>query len=202
MASFVLGLTGGIAAGKSAVSALLSQAGLPIVDADKIAREILVPGREAWRQVVDHFGPDYVDPEGQILRKKLGAYVFSHPQALAALNAITHPAIDREVTAMLAGIPGPAVLDAPLLIETGLCRLCHGIWVVTAPEEVRVERIMARDGLSREQALDRIRAQASDQERAAYATHMIDNSGTRDQLAHRVRTLLAALHEEGKLTGE
>lgn len=190
---YVIGLTGGIASGKSVLSAYLARKGLPIVDADKLARSVLQPGERAYTSVLEAFGRDYALPDGHIDRARLGALVFSDDCARARLNAITHPEILRCAQQRLDALAGLVVLDAPLLIETGMQRMCDAVWLVTADEQTRVRRICARDGLNEQQARARIRSQMSDQEKRAYATAVLDNSAAVETLYAQADALLAAL---------
>ena len=173
----IIGLTGGIASGKSTVSDALRKSGAVIIDADAISRGILERDGAAYGQVTEAF-PQYILPDGTIDRRGLGAYVFSHEEGIRRLNAITHPIIVEEVRRRAEAEEGSVIIDAPLLIEVGLDRICHEIWLVTAEREIRVERIMRRNGLSRQEAEDRIDNQLSEEEKRRRAHLVIENSGS------------------------
>lgn len=177
----VIGLTGGIASGKSTVANILAGLGARIIDADKIAREIVEPGKPAWEEIKLTFGPQYLKFDGSIDRRALGNLIFSDATARQKLNAITHPLIKKEITDRVAVYrkqepSGVIVIEAPLLLEAGMQPMVDEIWVVTAPEEVRLKRLMARDNLSREEALQRLKSQLPEEERLKYATRIIDTS--------------------------
>jgi len=187
----IAGLTGGIASGKSTVAAMLAAAGARIVDADKIAREVVRKGRPAYHEIVHHFGPTILDPEGQIDREALGAIVFNDQNAKQALNAIVHPRV-REV--MQTHIQAharehpedPVILDVPLLIESGWHELLPVVILVYVPEAVQQARLMARDGWGAADAMARIRAQMPIDAKRAYADFIIDNAGTREATRRQV----------------
>lgn len=185
----VIGLTGGIASGKSTVSERLKEQGCHIADADAVSRTLLEPGGKAYMQVIKTF-PGYTGKDGRIDRAGLGAYVFSHRPALEKLNAITHPIIVSEISEDIKNRDGIVIIDAPLLIETGLHRLCGSVWLVVADRELRIKRAAARSGLSYEEAKNRIDSQLSDEEKRAYADKVIENSGSVKELYDKVDMLL------------
>ncbi len=179
----IIGLTGGIAAGKSQVSSILKELGATIIDADIVAREIVQVGLPAWKQIKDQFGEEYLLANGEIDRKKLGKLVFSDKKALEKLNDITHPAIKESIDHRIdklkdQGYNGVLVLDVALLLENGWETMVDEVWVVHAPVEHRVERLMARDNLSKEEALRRINSQMSQQERLGKAHKIIYNTSS------------------------
>lgn len=189
----IAGLTGGIACGKSTVSRLLAQRGAALVDADEVAREVVAPGSDGLAELVAAFGPDILRADGTLDRERLGARVFSDPAARARLNEITHPRIAvlsllRLQQARDTGAP-VVVYDAALLFETGRAEAFRPLVVVTAPREVQSARLMARDGLSAEQALARIDSQMPVAEKARRADHVIDNGGTLAQTEAQVEAL-------------
>lgn len=195
---FVVGLTGGIASGKSTVSAMLAEAGIPVVDADRLAREVVEPGQPAYREVVAAFGPSVVDPNGQLDRKRLASVVFTDPTARARLEAIVHPRVFEAERAALAAIarerPGSvAVVDAALLLESGNYRWMDAVILVSAPRELQIERLMARDRLSRAEAEARLAAQWPLEEKRRYADFEIDNSGGLEATRAQVARLVAEL---------
>lgn len=191
----LFGLTGGIATGKSTVTQMLRELGLPVIDADALAREVVEPGRPALAEIAARF-PGVV--EGGVLnRAKLGALVFKDADARAALNAITHPkirALALEKTLALADTGAThAIYDAALLLENKLHEGMNGVILVTCPRETQVARVMARDGLSEEAARARIASQMSTDEKRKYATWVIDNGGTREDTRRQVEAVVRAL---------
>lgn len=179
----VIGLTGGIAAGKSVVSARLVALGAVVIDADLLAREAVAPGSPGLAGVRRRFGDAVLAPDGTLDRPALGALVFSDPAARADLNAIVHPEVHRLYRERLARIeaddPGAIVVyDVPLLVEARSADEFAAVVVVHAPAEVRVDRLVALRGMDRASAQERVAAQASDEERLAAADIVIDTSGT------------------------
>jgi dephospho-CoA kinase len=184
----LVGLTGGIGSGKSTVSAMLAERGAEVVDADQIAREVVLPGQPAWHKIRDHFGAGLLRLDGSIDRKALAEIVFDDPAKLGLLNEITHPPMFERIADRLEGARDRdviVVLDAALLIETGLAQRVDVLLVVDLPEEVQVRRLEAK-GMPAEQAWARIAAQLSREERLVHADLVIDNSGTVEELAGRV----------------
>ncbi len=181
----VAGLTGGIATGKSTVSAFLEQAGAVIVDADKIARHLVRKGQPAWQKIVDAFGSSILLLDGELDRSRLGEIIFNDPDQKRILNRIVHPEVGSETAVQLAEIEknqpdSLVILDVPLLIESGMNAGLSEIIVVVIPEPLQIERLMHRDNLSQEQALARIRSQMPIDEKKKHATRLIDNSGSRE----------------------
>ncbi|BDU69661.1 hypothetical protein GETHOR_17620 [Geothrix oryzae] len=176
----ILGLSGGIAAGKSFVAGKLAARGWAVVDADGLAREAVLPGSEGLTALVAAFGPGCLRPDGALDRAWLAAHVFSDDAARARLNAILHPRIEALLAGRLAGLPADtrgAVLDAALWVERGKAHHFDAFWTVDAPEVLRLQRLQARDGITREAALARLRAQATPPERALHADLVIPNDG-------------------------
>lgn len=191
-----VGLTGGIGAGKSTVARLLAEHGAVVVDADAIAREVVAPGTPGLADVVAAFGRGMLTADGTLDRERLGRVVFSDPVALRRLEAITHPRVTavsgrRVAAAEVAGAP-VLVHDIPLLVENGLPETFEDVVVVEAPDEVRLARLAAR-GLPRAQALERMKSQATNEQRRAAATYVIDNAGSLEELRARVDDVWAAL---------
>lgn len=188
----VIGLTGGIACGKSTVSEYLRQRGVPVVDADVVARQVVEPGTVGLRQIVETFGSGYLLPDGALNRRLLGETVFADRRALAQLNGITGPLIAAELKRQLAAVTGPlAVLDGALLLEEACYRaLVDVVWVVTVEPEEQLRRLMARNGYSPQQARERMAAQMSDSQRRQLADAVIDNNGSREQTWRQVDQLL------------
>lgn len=186
-----VGLTGGIGSGKSTVSAELARLGALVVDADRIAREVVAPGTEGLAAVVAEFGAGVLAPDGSLDRAALAARVFADPAALERLGAITHPLVAAESRRRQAQAPADAVVvhDVPLIVENGLAGDYDLVVVVGADEDVRVERLVSHRGMSEEDARARIRAQADDAARRAVADVWLDNSGSREELVAAVRRL-------------
>ncbi|WP_395106885.1 dephospho-CoA kinase [Actinomadura sp. SCN-SB] len=186
-----VGLTGGIGAGKSEVSSLLRERGALVVDADVIAREVVEPGTPGLEAIVAEFGEDVLRPDGTLDRERLGSIVFADRDRLAALNAIVHPLVGERMRELVDTAPPDAIVvyDVPLLVENGLAENYDVVVVVDAPVEVQLDRLTSRRGMSEEDARARIAAQASREERRAVATHVIDNSGSLDDLKAQVDAL-------------
>lgn len=192
----VVAVTGGIGSGKSTVAARLATRGAVVIDADQIARQVVAPGERAFQAIVEHFGPVVVAGDGTLDRSALAARVFSNPAELAALNAITHPAVGAAILTQLADLAGtsgrerPVVLDLPLL--TGATRDLFGlagVVVVDTPIEVAIRRLVEQRGLARADAEARVGAQISREERRLMADVVVDNGGTREQLEASVASL-------------
>lgn len=190
----VFGLTGGIAAGKSAVEALLRRRGVPVLDADAFARAVVEPGSPAFAEVVAAFGEEVLAPDGTLDRKALGAKVFADAEARRWLEAITHPrireAMGRRIMELaLEGRPY-AVVSAALMVETGTYRDYAGLIVVTCRPEQQIARLMAREGLGEDEARARIGAQLPLAEKERLADFLVDNRGPRGDLEARVDALV------------
>ena len=186
-----VGLTGGIGAGKSTVAAELAELGAVVVDADRIAREVVEPGTDGLAEVVDAFGEDVLDDEGRLDRPALGRVVFADDEARTRLNGILHPRIGARTAELIAGAPDDAVVvhDVPLLVENGMGAAFALVVVVDAPEDVRVARLGETRGMAEDDARARIRAQATDDDRRAAADVWIDNVGDVDEVRGQVRAL-------------
>jgi dephospho-CoA kinase len=184
----LVGLTGGIASGKSTVSAMLAERGAEVIDADHIARQVVMPGTPAWCKIREHFGPGVLHPDGQIDRQALADIVFADKTRLALLNEITHPAIFARIADRLEGLHDQdvvVVLDAALLIEAGLAEGVDVVIVTHSPQEIQLERLAAK-GMGTQAASDRIAAQLAPEKRLARADIVIDNSGSLEKLGRRV----------------
>lgn len=194
-----VGLTGGIGSGKSAVSSALSSYGAVVIDADAIAREVVEPGTPGLAEVVAEFGEGVLTADGRLDRPRLGEIVFADENRLASLNAIVHPRVaERSGQLMEEALASDAkvvVYDVPLLVENGLESLYDVVVVVDTPDDVRVERVSRDRGMPREQVRARIEAQADRATRLASADLVVDNSGTREELAERVAELWRELLE-------
>ena len=180
----LVGLTGGIATGKSLVDAVLRELGAVIIDADILAREVVEPGEPALAEIGAEFGPGVVGSDGRLDRKALGAIVFADPERRRRLEAITHPRIRERFVQRLAALTtqrfrGLAIFDAPVMIESGNYRNMDKVVVVVADEATQIARLMARDGIGREEALRKIRSQMPLAEKAKFADYVIDNSRDR-----------------------
>ncbi|QIK09323.1 dephospho-CoA kinase [Streptomyces sp. Je 1-4] len=186
-----VGLTGGIGAGKSEVSRLLASYGAVIVDADKIAREVVEPGTPGLAAVAQEFGDDVLAPDGTLDRPKLGGIVFSDPERLKALNAIVHPLVGAR-SAELEASAGPdavVVHDVPLLTENGLAPLYDLVVVVDAAPQTQLDRLVRLRGMTEDEAKSRMAAQATREQRLAIADLVIDNDGPLEALEPQVRAV-------------
>jgi dephospho-CoA kinase len=186
---FVIGLTGGIGTGKTQVSQTLQTLGATVINADLVGHEAYLPHTETWRAMVSAFGPDIIDTEDQIDRRKLGGIVFSDPEQLEQLNSIVHPRIYAMISDRIGelGKDGAevVVVEAALLIEARWTPLADEVWVVTAPKEQVLERLTTR-GMSTDQALSRISSQMPQDERVSHADVVISNDSGIDELASSV----------------
>jgi len=197
----IAGLTGGIASGKSTVARMLADAGARIVDADHIARQVVQKEQPAWQDIVRHFGPTILKPDGQIDRETLGAIVFNDTDAKHALNGIVHPhvfkAMQQDIRQLAIDHPDDlAILDVPLLIESGWHTSLPVIILVYVPQTIQQDRLMQRDGLNAGDAMARIRAQIPIDAKREHADYIIDNTGernaTRQQVLDIYHQILAA----------
>ncbi len=186
----LVGLTGGIGSGKSTVALMLAERGAVLVDADQIAREVVEPGGPAYQPMIDRFGADIIRPDKTLDRAAIAAQAFAGPEALADLNAITHPAIRAvmaERIAAQADTDNVVVVDIPLLAEGGPAAYgLSGVIVVDAPVEVAIQRLVEARGLGETDARARVAAQASREDRRQLADVVIDNGGSRQDLARQV----------------
>ncbi|MFD9501698.1 dephospho-CoA kinase [Streptomyces sp. NPDC060035] len=190
-----VGLTGGIGAGKSEVSRLLVSYGAVLIDADRIAREVVEPGTPGLAAVIEAFGPGILTPDGALDRPALGTVVFADPERLAALNAIVHPLVGAR-SAELERAAGPdavVVHDVPLLTENGLAPLYDLVVVVDATPETQLDRLVRLRGMTESDARARMAAQATREERKAVADLVVDNDGPLEALEPQVRTVWSEL---------
>lgn len=196
-----IGLTGPSGAGKSTVGAVFSSFGLPVLNADSIYRELVIPPSDCLSELVRHFGHEILLPDGTLDRKTLGRMAFSDPAELETLNAISHRYVMADVTRRLRLLreegTTAAVFDAPQLFEAGADKLCHVIVSVLASPAIRLERIVRRDGISPTDARRRMAAQKSDSFFRAHSDYVLENDGNPDQLTEAVRRILT---ETGVLT--
>jgi dephospho-CoA kinase len=193
----LFGLTGGIASGKSTAAARIRSHGVPVIDADELAREVVAPGTEGLREIVEAFGTAVLDPAGTLDRKALASIAFADEAARSRLNAVTHPriaALTVERSAELARAGEPlACYEAALIVENGAADVFRPLVVVACPEEVQIARVRARDGASARDAFARIRAQKPLGEKVAVADFVIDTSGTLEESARRTDEVLLAI---------
>ena len=190
---FVIGLTGGIGSGKSAVTALLGELGAAVVDADKVGHQAYQPHTETWQAVVDAFGTDILQPNEEVDRRKLGAVVFSDPKELARLNSIMHPRmytmLEVQLNEMRESGVEVAVLEAAILIEAKWTPLVDEVWVTVASEDTVVLRVQQRNNLAEEEIRRRIRSQLSNEERSEHANVVIENNAGMQELQDKVNDL-------------
>ncbi|XBB68674.1 dephospho-CoA kinase [Nocardioides sp. WV_118_6] len=190
-----VGLTGGIASGKSTVSSILSELGAVVIDADLIAREVVARGTPGLAAVVEAFGPEMLTADGDLDRPRMGALVFADEARRRVLESIVHPLVFERYAELEAAAPadGIVVHDIPLLVESGRAGEFDAVIVVDAPEEVQVERMVRDRGWTEEDARARMAAQATREQRRAVATYLIENTGTREDLRQRVTEVFEAL---------
>ena len=185
-----VGLTGGIASGKSAVAQMFAELGIPVIDTDLIAREIVSPGSPALREIAATFGAQLLRADGSLDRPRLRAIVFAEPERRTQLEAITHPRIGMAMEAQCRQAGGPyQVVVVPLLFESGLDRRMNRVLVVDCPEELQLSRLMTRDGESAAHAKQLLAAQLSRADRLARADDVVDNSGSLVDARRRVTEL-------------
>ncbi|KRF34335.1 dephospho-CoA kinase [Nocardioides sp. Soil805] len=190
-----VGLTGGVASGKSTVSAILAELGAVVIDADVLAREVVARGTPGLDAVVAEFGPSLLTPEGDLDRPAMGRLVFADESARKRLEAIIHPLVIERMAALEAAAVDDDVVvhDIPLLAEGGRADTFDAVVVVDAPRDLQVQRMLSERGWTREDAESRIAAQATREERRAIATHVIDNNGSLEELRARVEAVLDEL---------
>jgi dephospho-CoA kinase len=199
----VFGLTGGIASGKSTVGRRFARRGVPVVDADELAREVVAPGSDGLRAIVEAFGRGVLKDDGSLDRAALGTLVFSAPEKRRVLEAITHPLIARagqgKMMTLAAEGHGLACYEAALLVEAGTADLFRPLVVVAAPESVQIARTSIRDSVDEAAAAARVRAQKPLHEKVAVADHVITNDGSLDELVAAADRTLDAITDALKL---
>jgi dephospho-CoA kinase len=187
----IIGLTGGIASGKSAIARMLEKMGASVIDADQLSRDAVMPGSLALSEIAKAFGPSILNQDGTLNRAALGKIIFADQDSRRLLEAITHPAIASLAKERLDSLERKgvevAVYMAPLLVEAGVSDRVDEIWVVYLDTETQVVRLMARDGISREEALQRIGSQMPMEEKRLYGKVVIDNRGSLDDAERQVR---------------
>jgi dephospho-CoA kinase len=200
---FIVGLTGGIASGKSLVARVFKDLGAHVIDADRIVHELLEPEQPACREVLEHFGKDIMLPNGGIDRRKLGEIVFNDPEKRAWLNSCLHPKVFSVYTSQVQHLQSRqpdamVVLNAALLIETGYHRKMDKTVVIYADREQQIERLSLRDKFTREQALARIMSQMPLAEKRAHADYVIDNTGSREDAEVQAREVFQKLKRDAE----
>ena len=197
MALRIFGLTGGLASGKSTVAARFRARGVPVIDADQLARDVVAVGTPGLAAVVGAFGPGVLRPDGALDRAAVAALVFSDASKRRALNAIVHPRVAAASAEKIAALEAEGVTlacyEAPLLVENGLADGLRPLVVVAVPEDVQVARAMVRDASTREQAQARIAAQLPLSAKVAAADYVIDNAGTREETERKADEVLEAI---------
>jgi len=197
-----IGLTGSIASGKSTVSKFLRELGAIVIDADKVAKEIVKPGTPALKEIVECFGKDVLNKAGSLNRKKLARIVFSDSAKLKMLNEITHPRIVEKIKNTITCLEKKdktriIVIDAPLLIETGLDKLVDEVWVVYVTPKTQIERLLQREkDMTHEEALKRINSQMSTVEKIKYADRVIYNNGSISETKNQVKKLWKQINKK------
>lgn len=191
----IVGITGGIGSGKSTVTEYLKGKGFQVVDADLVARKIVEPGTEVLGELVSFFGNAILKPDGSLNRKKLAELAFANSAQKSALDRITHGAILKNILSQIKEIqtlqnPDLVFVDAALMIETGLYKKMDEVWLITAHETLRIQRVAARDRLDAERVKKRIRTQMSDEQKAPYSFRIINNSGTKIELYDTLEKIL------------
>jgi len=192
--SYVIGLTGNIGTGKSTVARMLAELGAQVIDADRIAHELMGPGTPIGQAVVEEFGPDVLGEDGVVDRISLGEVVFADPQVLARLEAIVHPAVMQEVNCRIRASDARVVIvEAIKLIESGMYRDCDALWVVTCRPEQQVARLAAQRGMAKQEIRQRMAAQSPQAEKVALASVVIDNTGSLAKTRAQVEQAWAAV---------
>jgi len=188
----VLGLTGGIGSGKSMVASMFAQLGADVIDADRLARDVVEPGQPALQEIASAFGRDILLSDGRLDRSQLGRLIFADPVARGTLNAITHPRIQERMAAQIAlraSRPGVLIADIPLLYENERTDSVETVVVVWVDTQTQLRRLVERDGLSEDEARQRIAAQMPLDEKRARADVVIDNSGSRENTRRQVEAI-------------
>ncbi|RZT22086.1 dephospho-CoA kinase [Fictibacillus sp. BK138] len=190
----IIGLTGGIATGKSTASHILSEQGIPVIDADIIAREVVKPGKDAYEKIVAFFGEEVLLSDKTLNRAKLGEIIFNNSEKRQKLNQIVHPAVRSEMKKqaelyLSSGNP-LVIMDIPLLFESKLTHMVDKTWLIYTHPDIQLRRLMERDGYSEEQALSRIKSQMPIDEKKELADIVIENNDTKEELKQKLFRLL------------
>ena len=199
--TLVLGLTGGIATGKSTADKFFEEKNIPIVDCAEIAHNIMNVNKPAWKDIKEVFGEKYLNEDQTINRKKLGKLVFNDPTKMKILNEITHPRIFQEMESQIAQYKSEGysliIVDAPVLFESHSEKYYDKTLVISLPQDLQIKRLMARNNLTKEEALSRINSQMSLKEKEARATYVIENTGSVEDLYKKLNELLTKIKYEG-----
>lgn len=192
--TYFLGLTGGIASGKSTADEFFKKKKIPIIDSDLIAHRIMEIGQNGYKAVVDYFGTDILNDDQTINRRKLGGIVFNDKAKLKKLNELTHPLVHQEIKQQMARYRANqeklVVIDVPLLFESGFESLCNGVLVISITPELQIERLMKRNAFTKKEAIARINNQMPLSEKEKRATYVVANTGTIDDLEKKLSDLL------------
>ncbi len=192
--TYFLGLTGGIASGKSTADEFFKKKKIPIIDSDLIAHQIMEIGQNGYKAVIDYFGTDILNEDQTINRRKLGGIVFNDKVKLKKLNELTHPLVHQEIKQQMAQYRANqeklVVIDVPLLFESGFESLCNGILVISITPELQIERLMKRNDFTKKEAIARINNQMPLSEKEKRATYVVANTGTIDDLEKKLSDLL------------
>ena len=195
----VIALTGGIGTGKSTVSDLFKEKGVTVIDLDQLVRDLQKPGKDVYNRIVEAFGEEILDANGEIDRRKLGSIVFLDPEKRETLNKIVHPKVLSELKDRLFKLEKKGekliVVEIPLLYELGLQKLFDAVILVYAPEDLQIKRVMARDSLSKQEAINRINSQIPIEEKRKKAEYVIDNSGSLENTRQQFDVLFKELTE-------
>ncbi|WNB93177.1 dephospho-CoA kinase [Bacillus sp. NEB1478] len=199
----IIGLTGGIATGKSTASHILSEQGIPIIDADLIAKEVVMPGKEAYEQIVAFFGKEILLEDRTLNRAKLGEIIFNDDEKRARLNEIVHPAVRQEMKKQAKNHQNAGnkivIMDIPLLFESKLTHMVDETWLIYAAPETQLKRLMERNGYTEEQALSRIHSQMPIEDKKGLADVVIPNNGTLLELEEKLTHLIKAFKKTGSV---
>jgi len=195
-----VGLTGGIASGKSTVSRIFASFGAKVLDADEVAREVLLPGQTAWTRLRQAFGQEFFRPDGTVKRKQLRKLVFADPEKRNQLNSIVHPEVIKEINRRSEILSssvktGVLLVDVPLLLEVGVANRFEKVVVVYVSESVQINRLQQRDGISEEEAKQALKAQMTLSKKVEQADYVIDNSGTLEETRSQVEKVWEELLE-------
>lgn len=190
---FIIGITGGIGCGKSTAAAICREAGLPVIDADQLSREVTAAGGAAMPAIIEAFGPGAADGDGALDRQHMAKKVFQNHRALDQLSTIVHAHVVEQIRTRVSKLEEKktraVVLDVPIPVRHGFVDLCDQVWVVWASDEIRLARLAER-GMDETEARRRMGMQMTREEYFALATHIVNNDGSRDELAARIRSLL------------
>jgi len=197
-ARYIIGITGGIGSGKSAVTEYLRSKGHTVICADEVSRQVVMPGQPGNDAIRQALGDDFFDDDGMLDRKKLGAYVFEDSQRVLQLNSLLHPIIVARIFETAQAQDGVVFIDAALLIQADMTPRVDRVWVVAADKDMRIRRVMARDKCTEQDVLRRMDNQMSDFDLIAYADDVIDNSGGLTELYAQIDRLLESFKDSGE----